>query len=303
MISVIAGENSFENERTLSRVIADFNGVPERVDGETLDLKQLPDLLMGMSLFATKRLVIIRNLSSNRALWNTLDEWIERISDEIHLVLVEPKPDKRTKTYKMLQKSAKIYESKLWTDRDSNSAQQWATQEAAKLGLELDKKSAQLLVERVGLDPWALWQALQKLAMLGQATPEIITEYIEPNETENAFMVFEAALKGDAKKVKHMLEILQNTEDPYRLLGLLSGQAFQLVVLSVAEVPGSVVATDLGIHPFVVSKLSSFAKKTDRAGARAIVAAFAEADTGMKTSANDPWLLLERALLKVIKTA
>lgn len=303
MITVLVGENSFENERALLRIVANFDGEAERFDGEALELKQLPDLLMGMSLFATKRLVVIKNMSANKSLWNSFENWIEKVSDDIHLVLVDIKPDKRTKTYKTLQKNATIQESKLWTERDSFKAEQWVIEEAGVLGFMLDKKSARALVVRTGVDQWALWQALQKLAVLGDITPELIEEIIEPNETENAFQLFESALKGDIGKVKRMLTVLEKTEEPYRLFGLLGGQAFQLAILGASEAPSATVASDLGVHPFVLSKLSPFSKQLGRSGVKTVVAAFVEADTAMKTQGHDPWILIERVLLKVAKTA
>jgi DNA polymerase III delta subunit len=171
-------------------------------------------------------------------------------------VLLDTKPDKRTKTYKVLQKNAEVHESKLWTERDAFQAEKWVDGEAARLGKELDKKNIHFLVEWVGIDQWLLSQALEKLVLLDEVTPEVIRAVVEPNEAENAFQLFEAALKGDGKKIVNILRVLQKTEDPFRLFGLLSGQAFQLVVLSVASVPDAVVASDLGVHPFAVSKLS-----------------------------------------------
>lgn len=299
MISLIIGENSFESEHKLEQLIADFNGREERVDGETLELKQLPDLLMGMSLFATKRLVVIKNLSANKILWNELENWLGRVSDDVHLVFIEPKPDKRTKTFKALQKSATVHEFKLWTERDTSKAEQWVMSQTKPLGIVLDKKSAQKLVAWVGVDQWLLWQALQKLAVLDEITPHVIEQVIEPNETENAFQLFEAALKADGRKVVRMVRVLQKTEDPYRLFGLLSSQAFQLMALSVAQVPEATVASDLGAHPFMISKLHPFAKALGSRGAKMVITAFAEADTDMKSLGIDPWLLIERALLKV----
>lgn len=303
MISVITGENSFENERVLQRLIFEFDGRAERVDGETLELKQLPDILMGMSLFAEKRLVVIKNMSANKTLWTNFEVWIPRVSDDIHLILLDTKPDKRTKTYKNLQKIAEVHESKLWTERDTFQAEKWVSEESIRLGKGLDKKSVQFLVAWVGVDQWLLSQALEKLSLLDEVDPEIIRTVIEPNEAENAFQLFEAALKGDGERVVAILRVLQKTEDPFRLFGLLSGQAFQLVTLSVAVVPDTVVASDLGVHPFAVSKLGSVAKRLGKEGARKVLIHFAEADSDLKTSTAEPWLLIERALLKTAKTA
>lgn len=303
MITVLAGENSFENERALSRIVSDFEGQAERVDGEVLELKQLPDLLMGMSLFATKRLVVIKNMSANKTLWNAFEDWMGKVSDDIHLVLVEPKPDKRTRTYKALRKAATVVESKLWSERDKQLVEKWVIEEAKRQGVPLDKKSAHTLVEYVGLDQWQLFHSLQKLAVLGEVSPGIIEEVIEKNPAENVFGLFEAALKGNTIKVRNMLKTLETTEDAFKVFGLLGSQAFQLALLASTTLPSSAVAADAGVHPFVLQKLAPFAKAFGKGGAKKVVGFFAEADKALKTTSIDPWLLIERALLKTAESA
>ena len=68
---------------------------------------------------------------------------------------------------------------------------------------------------RVGLDQWQLFHALEKLAVLGDITPEIIEQTIEANPTENVFNLLDAALRGDARKVHDMIGTLERTQDPY----------------------------------------------------------------------------------------
>jgi DNA polymerase-3 subunit delta len=299
MITLLYGENNFELTRALQQIAAGFRGREERIDAVDMELRHLPDLLMGATLFAEKRLVIIKNVSENKRIWDALPDWFERLSDDIHLVLVETKPDKRSRTYKALQKKAEVKEFAAWTERDVSKAEQWATLEAKQLGFDLDKKSAHTVVARAGVDQWRLHYALQKLAVVPRVTPEVVEDLIEANPTENVFNLLEAALKGDMVRVKNMLETLEASEDPYRLFGLLSAQVFQLAALSVSEMPANEVAKDLGAHPFALSKLTSYAKKLGKSRIRQVVAAMAEADTSLKTSAADPWLLIERALVKI----
>ena len=301
MITLLTGENSFENERSLQRIISGTTLVVERIDGATLDIKQLPDLLMGVTLFASKRLVVVRNLSENKSLWNDFGTWLPRLSEDIHLVLVEPKPDKRTKIYKDLQKVASIQESRAWTDRDGMKAEQWVADEAKERGFELDKKCARLLVQRAGIDQWLLSQALEKLAVADHISPEVIESLIEANPTENVFNLLETALRGDMHRIRDMISTLEVGEDPYRLFGLLSTQGFQLAALSVTDKPSGDVAKELGAHPFVLSKLAPHARQLGLAGARQLITALAEADSGMKTSSGEPWLLIERALIKIAR--
>lgn len=299
MITLLAGENSFELERALGAIVEGFDGAVERVDGSDLELKRLPDLLMGGTLFSEHRLIIIRALSDNKALWPVLSDWLPRVSDDVHLVLIEPKPDKRTKTYKDMQKLATVQEFKLWGERDTSLAERWVSDEATRLGFSLEAKNARLLVARVGIDQWQLYRALEKLAVLDVVDEVIIKDVIEQNPAENVFNLFEAALRGDTRLVHQMIKTLELTEDVYRVFGLLSGQAFQVQALTLADKPSGEVAKDIGAHPYAVSKLVSYAKKLDKVGGRQVVAAFAEADAGMKISLADPWLLIERALLRV----
>ena len=298
MITLLTGENSFEIERALSDIAFCFDGAAEKFDGETLSLAQLPDILMGISLFATRRLVIIRGLSQNKSIWPVFGDWIDRISDDINLVLVEPKPDKRTATYKTLAKKAVIKDFEPWTERDAMRAEKWVGDEAKKLGLSMDKKSIQTLVRRVGVDQWGLFNALEKLSLAGDASVETITDIIDANPSENVFNLFETAVRGDAKGVEKALHILKQTEDPYRLSALLFSQGFQLAAVANASKTDNV-AKDFGIHPYVVSKLAPIARMLSRGGAAKVINIFAEADDDMKISRAEPWLLIERALIKI----
>jgi len=298
VITVLTGENSFEISRALERIVTGFDGVPEKFDGSDLELAQLPDLLLGGTLFADKRLVIIRDLSENKSLWEKLPDWLERMDNDVHLVLVEPKPDKRTKTYKDLKKYADVKEFSLWGDRDMQLAEKWVADEAKRQGVTLDKKSAQALVVRVGLDQWQLLHAIEKVAVLGDVTPELIESVVEASPTENVFNLLDSALRGDTHKVAAMIKTLLRAQDPYMTFGLLSGQVFQLAALAVADKPSGDVARDIGAHPYALGKLAPHAKRLGRAGTKKIITIFADTDTAMKSTGADPWLLIEKALIK-----
>lgn len=298
MVTLLTGSNSFEISEALKEIATGFDGRAEKIDGTALELKNLPDLLMGSTLFAEKRLVIIRDLSQNPSVWEKLPEWIPRISDDIQLVLVDEKPDKRLTAYKELKKVANVREFNNWGDRDYPLAENWLLKRAEAQYIKLDKKLAHQIVERVGLDQWQLAQALEKLALLDTITAEAIEATIDASPTENVFQLFETALEGNYKKVHAMIQTLELTEDPYKLFALLSSQAFQLATVAHAGA-GDDPSKDLAIHPFVASKLSRHAKKFGKAGASRIVTAFALADADMKLSKADPWLLIERALLTV----
>ena len=299
MITLLYGENTFESSQAITEIVARFDGHAETIDGSVIETAQLPNLLMGATLFASNRLVVIKNLSENKSVWNDLVEWIPRVSDDVHLVLVDSKLDKRTKTYKELMKIATVTEFPVWTERDTNKAEQWVVEQAKKQHMHFDKKSAQALVARVGVDQWQLYHAIRKLSALDSVSPDIINNVIEANPAENVFNLFDAALRGNRVRVHDMITTLKQTDDAYMVFGLLSSQAFQLAALASTDAPSSDVAKLIGAHPFALSKLAPYASRIGKHGAKKMISTFADTDTAMKSTAADPWLLVERTLVKV----
>jgi DNA polymerase III delta subunit len=298
MITLLMGDNSFEIERALAEIADNFDGVAEKIDGSQIQLSQLPDLLMGVSLFSSARLVVIRDLGQNKAIWSDFGNWLGKISDDIHLVLIETKPDKRMTTFKSIKEAASVKEFSAFSDKDFVTVEKWATTEAEKMGLNLDKKSAQFLVERVGVDQWQLFNALKKLSLVDSISIDVIKDIIDPNPVENVFNLLETALGGDRTELKQILSRLEKTEDSYRLFALLSSQAFQLFVASAAEKTDNM-QKDFALHPFVASRLGSLAKKVGSKNASKIIDIFIKADDDMKISKADPWLIIEKALMQI----
>jgi len=298
MITWFIGENTFEIQQAVKAIAEKFDGAAERIDGTTLELKNIPDLLMGGTLFAEKRLVIIKDISTNSSVWEKLPEWIDRISDDIDVILIDGKPDKRTTGYKEVKKRVTLKEFPVWGDRDLGPAENWVGDYAKRIGLTLDKKLAHHIVNRVGLDQWQLANAIEKIGLLETVTVETINDAIEANPSENVFQLFELALDGRREAVHEMIRTLELTEDPYKMFALLSSQAFQLAAVASAGSSDNP-AKDFGIHPYVAGKLSRQGDRLGARGAARILASFAKTDADMKNSRGEPWLLIERTLLSI----
>ena len=301
MITILTGSASFEIHRALEKIVDAFDGDPERFDGASLSREQLPDILMGVTLFSPRRLVIVRRLGENKSLWTEFESWIPRVHDDIHLVLVEEALDKRTKTYKALKKDAAIHEYNVWGERDRTAAISWVLSEATARNMALSRPLAEVLVDRVGLDQWQLFHAIEKLSVLDEVTDEVVRDIVEARPTENVFELFNAALQGNYKRIHEMITTLSLTEEAYRVFGLIVSQAYQLSVLAhrPLDAPASEVAKAMGAHPFVVQKLSPVASRLGQSGVRRVVSILAQTDQAMKSSSTDPWLLVERACMHI----
>lgn len=301
MITVLTGGNDYELRQAQKALAAGFSGTPEYIDGHGVTLAQIPDLLMGVSLFAEERLVFISELSSSSAVWSKLPDWLGRLSDSIQLVLIEPTLDKRTSVYKALKAATDIQDFPAWTDKEFIKAEAWAGQHAKEQGVELSRPAAKYLVQRIGVDQWGIARAIEILSLVdGKATvtPDLIDIVIVPSAEESAFQLLENAFAGKADEVAQSVQSLMLSEDPHRLMGLIVSQVFSLAAVVYAgdyDDP----AKSFGIHPFVVSKLRRLRSQLGPKGAGAILQLAAEADEDMKSSKAEPWVLVERLLIKI----
>lgn len=297
MIILLTGDNIYEIDQELARVVAGSESEAERLDADTLEPRQLTDILNGLSLFNSERLVIMKRASENSALWEALGERAGTETDTT-LVLVEPKVDKRTKTYKTLAKYVDVRTFMAWGERDTAKAEKWLSDEAVRRNIALAPAAAREIVRRRGVEQYQLVNTLEQLAVLGDITPEVVDTHIEKTPHDNVFELLSAALTGDTTRVRRMVQVLRPENDPYMTLGLLASQAFALSGLVLSDKSQADVASDLGVSPYTLRGLTRSAESLDRTQLRVLVGALADADSGLKSSSVDPWVQIEIALTK-----
>jgi len=300
VIKLLTGENDFELTKKVAQLKADFDGRAERYDAADLSAEQLADIFAGQTLFAMKRLIVIDLPSANSDLWQNLPTWNDRLSDDTELVLVEPKPDKRTSTYKWLQKNADVVVYDLIDPRDTNKMVKWVEAYAKQHGVALTTHQARRLATRAAGRQWELSHAVDKLALLPAVTDEWIDDVVDEHPSESVFALFETALSGDGERLATVLERLRQTEEPYRLFGLMVSQGLQLATLVYGDGNAQKVASDTGAKSsYPYQKLGPYANRMNKRQANELIKLLTQADTRLKSSDADPWMILENCLMGV----
>lgn len=300
MISLLYGANGYKKLAELHKITdgVDSHSI-ERRDGEDLGRKDLLDLFQGVSLFTAEKLVIIRDLSKNKPMWEFFGESLDTIPDETHIVLLETAPDKRTRTFKQLQKKARVIACEELND---NHIIEWLITEAkARNGTQLDRKLAGYLLRRVGNNQSRLSTELDKIILLEPPlTERSMNEAVEASPEGNAFDLLDAALAKRQAQVRQHIASLRFMEDPYRLFGLLTSQVFTLALVYAGKgVTPDELAKQASVHPFVARKLAGVTRTMNDQEMVFIANEVAVLDDRLKTSGGDPWDLLEHALLKI----
>ena len=262
----------------------------------------MQEIAIGQTLFMSSSVYLISKLSENSEVWSQLPDM--KFDDDRTIILVEDKIDKRTKTYKWLQKNAKVQEFSPLSDRQKPQLLKWCVAEAKVRECELTNRQAEVIVDRLGFDQLRLSNFLDQLALAEKVTDDLIDNFIPLARTENVFDLFISALAGDYDKVHDIISYLESesgVDGAYQTMGLLASQATNLTALVLADGDSKLVASDFSANPYVLRKLTSSTKGIDKEKLKRINDALLRADLQMKTTSVNPWLIVEAALVGIGK--
>lgn len=309
MIYLIVGTNAYRVQYELQRLVKSLGVRPEKIDASSLDLNKLADTVRGLSLFQERRLIVIERLSERKDLWDKLGERASDIAAETYLVLIEPRPDKRTKTFKILQKTTKLVEAMPLTDRQRPAAEKWLLDYASEHSVKLTKTQASNMVARAivadeksrsaEIDQLQLTHAVAALKNTVKIDDAAIAAVLPPAREFSVFDIIELAVCGKTANLRSALDELRRSDDVYKVAPLVWLQWSQLVLLAKAEAASTSDTIDLGIHPFVARKLRPLARQLSPKDLAELTELAAERDYQMKTSSVDPWAALEDFLFRV----
>jgi DNA polymerase III delta subunit len=305
VIYLLTGDNAYQVRQHTAKLLQSAHGAPKRLDGDSISLNTLPDLMMGMSLFGAPEPLVIRGLSENESVWQKFVEWIPRVNDEQLIILIEPKLDKRTKAYKTLVGQVEVIETKQWSDRDQRLAAEWLRTRAKELKISLSPSHVEDMVRRAHvpsekpgtflIDQMRLHSALQALGGDTEVADDMIDAVMPKAMGDTIFDLLSIAAEGNKPHVRTVLDELRAREDAHKVFAILASQWVQLVSVAISEG----VTADLGIHPYVVQKLSVTARQFSRGELRTLTRLAALIDTGMKRSQFEPWDGVERFVIGI----
>jgi len=305
MVTVLTGENSYSLQADLRRRIADFVtehtdiGL-ERLDGEEASYDRIREALGSLPFLSSKKLVVLYKPSVNNELTDKLAELLEQIPEATDLVIIEPKPDKRTVFFKVLKK---VSEYKEFNELDEARLAHWLVDYAKESGGSLDPADARYLVQRVGANQRLLANELDKLLnynlVVSRGTIDLLTE-MTPQST--IFELLDAVLSGN---VKRALGIYQEQRalkvQPQKILAMVAWQLHILAIIKSA--PGGkdigMIANQAKIKPFVAQKSQNLSKYISFSQIKRMISSALKLDIRMKSEAIDADEALQNLLMEI----
>lgn len=292
----------------------DFNY--EKFDGGSASPSQVVNAANTLPVFAEKRLVVVTNVpwfsaakgggeESQNSEMTTLMAYLENPSPTTCLVLVAgEKVDGKRKTVKAIKKSGQVIEFTSLKGMDLNK---WMEKRFKEKGKKADRGALDYLAVAVGNNMSALDQEIDKAVLFAHPKTEVslqdVTETVSKSSNLTVFNLVDAVSKKDsASAVLQLRELVQNGEAEIKILALLARQ--MRILLQIKSLSGkgwgeSQIASDLGLHPFVVKKGLQQNKNFSIEELIKALEILLETDVKSKTGKGEHLALLETAILRM----
>ncbi len=320
MIIVVYGLDSFRASQKIremkEKFIKDVDELDtsfDEVDGKAMVAADLSRLFATDSLFAKKRLVLVKNIFANKqeAFVAVLVDYLEKLQTDNIIIFHEEKlvMDKNKKAALALEKdktkALSKTQQKLWQILAGgyvmycpllNDAElvKWMTQKLAPEGLTINRAAERFLLGTIGSDLWALDNELNKLIAykLRVAESTEITEadiklLVNYELSQPIFDLTDAIGNRDKARALNILnQQLEQGEAPLYLLAMLNRQ-FK-IILSVRQgldngLNTRQLAETLKLHSYVLQKSVNQARNYNLVTLKSIMGTLVKIDYNFKT--------------------
>jgi DNA polymerase III subunit delta len=311
MIYFIFGEDSYRAKRKLEEIIGGYTKVHKSglnliyVDAMSVGFKDFYSNFKITSMFAEKKLIILKNIFGNTKFQ---EEFLENIKDienlkDIVAVYEDNSVDQRTKIFKALQKYAKCQE---FSCLQPAMLKKWALQEFEKNKVKINPDALDLLINFVKNDLWQMANEINKLSNYrngGAVKKEDVELLVKPNMENDIFKTIDALASQDKKQALSLLhKHLENGDSPLYLLSMISYQFRNLLIIKdLMDKKNSYVAMakKSGMHPFVAQKSYNLSLQFSMPQLKKIYQKIFQIDSDIKTGRVDSETALDLLLSEI----
>ena len=293
MIYVITGKNDFLRTESLKQKISDFSKKHgelsiEKISSDKADYKSIISAISSLPFLVDRKMIILEEPGQIKEFAEAIDEVFGLVSDNIDVLIYEPRIDKRSSYYKSLKKIKNFTE---YSELRPNEISRWAEQYVKKNDGKISSANAFKIVDRVGSNQMLIKNEIDKLLLYGQ---EISTDTIEgmtdqiPRST--IFQLLDNSLRGNKRAVIEIYE--QQKKLKVEAMQIMSLLIWQLHILAIIKTSQSTSTNEIvsltGLSPFSVENGLKLLRQINFAQLSSIIDRTLELDIKMKTVAINP---------------
>ncbi len=278
----------------------------------TFDVDQFLSISETLPFFDERRIIFVNNVNLFKNVKEDAEAkliaFFKSIPEQTILIFVEKDLDKRKKLYKLMAKEGtfvsidKMTHSEFvkWVNKKFKEYKKPISIHALNYFIEmsnyLDKDSNKNLYD--------VDNAIKSLVSNeSEITEKVINQYLEIPIEHNIFKMIDAISEKKIQTSLLILNELVGSGEPEIKVFYLINQQFRNILktkyLVRSGYSSNIIATKLGIHPFVAKKAAYFANQYSFESLHKIVDIIETVDIEMKSTGLSPHLLIEKALFEI----
>lgn len=278
--------------------------------GRDVDAVDLVHSARRYPMMAPRQVIIVKE-AQNIKNFDPLESYLKAPSPTTVLVInYRDKFDKRKKVWKALTKKefVKLETKKLY----DNQVGPWITKYLKSIGLTIEPKANQMLVDHLGTKLTNVVKALDKLKVavgtgVKTITPKHIEDYIGISKDFNMFELQNAIVKGEVVKANQIARVFGQNPKEYPIqmtIGVLFSFFSKLLLYyATKDKSQQNIASKLGIPPFVVKEYQAASRRYNWNKSRQVVSLLREYDMkskGFNNNSATPGDLLQELVFKIM---
>lgn len=269
---LLTGEDDYRLRERVRFYKTAFQKKYEDGEIETYDenstFSELENAVLTRNLFGGKKLVFCENFWTpeifEKAEKTKFFDQIEDVAGFCTVIIIESKLDKRKKSSKFLLKTAKIETFALLAE---NEILHWMVDFSQKKEGRLTHKNSQILLRRCGENLWNLSQEIQKLISAtedGEITEDLILTLTIPHPKIVVWEFLEFLSKKNVQgTIERFRTLMEMGESLHQIFAMIIREVrihAQLLSGIEQNMSSKEIATEAGLHPFVVQKTMGLSK-------------------------------------------
>ena len=266
MIIFLYGPDSYRSRQKLNEIVSHYKETKKSglnlvyFDASQKSFPDFYDNFKVSSMFAEKKLIILKNVFSNKGFQEEFLSEVKNIESfkDVVVVYEDSSADERTKLFKSLKKESKSQE---FNFLEGQKLKEWAQKEFENYKVKANGDAQNLLISYVGNDLWRLSAEIKKLSNFKQSMvvkKEDVELLTKPRIELDIFKTIDAlASKNKRQALELIKKHIDGGDSPLYLLSMIAYQFRNLLVVKELASKGLMYASIVkrsGLHPFVVKK-------------------------------------------------
>lgn len=270
-------------------------------EGKDVNVGEVIDMAETMPFLAEYRVIVLENPDFNKEDGDKLAEYILTIPESTVIIIVEAEVDKRTKLFKAVSKAGKAAEFPIQSDE---TLKKWVMGKFKAEGKQATMNTLDVFLDMVGTDMANIVTELEKLFSytIGKDVIEVsdVKAVCTVTPSSRVFDMIDLMADRQTDKALDMYhELISMKQSPFGILALIARQYnLMLRISEMHDMPDSMIASKLGMSPYVVKKYYSKIKKYTTSQLRAAVKRCVETDEAIKYGNLEQNLAVEMLIIE-----